>query len=73
MQRFSMKKHIFYFAAILMLFISTINEATAQHYKLRQTSNMMGMKTEKTIYVKGMRKRTEDPGMMGMTQKPRHH
>ena len=68
MQRFSMKKHIFYFAAILMLFISTINEATAQHYKLRQTSNMMGMKTEKTIYVKGMRKRTEDPGMMGMTK-----
>ena len=28
----------------------------------------MGMKSESTIYVKGMRKRTESGGFMGMTQ-----
>ena len=38
----------------------------AQQYKLRQSNGMMGMKSESTIYVKGMRKRTESVGMMGM-------
>ena len=38
----------------------------AQQYKLKQVSNMMGMKTESTVYVKGSRKRTEGGGIMGM-------
>ena len=36
-----------------------------QHYKLRQTTSMMGMKSETTIYVKPNRKRTEAGGYMG--------
>lgn len=36
-----------------------------QHYKLRQSTSMMGMKQESTIYVKPMRKRTESSGYMG--------
>lgn len=36
-----------------------------QNYKLRQSSSMMGMKSDITIYVKPMRKRTETSGMMG--------
>lgn len=54
-------------------FLATIlisNPAGAQQYKLKQTSSMMGMKTESTIYVKGMRKRTETGGMMGMPPQP---
>lgn len=38
-----------------------------QQYKLRQSTGMMGMKSESTIYVKGMRKRTESGGYMGQT------
>ncbi len=40
--------------------------AQVQQYKLRQNSEMMGMKTESTIYVKGSRKRTEPGAVMGM-------
>ncbi len=49
---------------ILITFLA--NPANAQQYKLKQSSNMMGMKSESTVYVKGMRKRTEGEGMMGM-------
>ena len=50
--------------------LSSRNEANAQQYKLRQSTNMMGMKSESTIYVKGMRKRTESAGMIGMPAPP---
>lgn len=39
--------------------------AAQQNYKLRQTTSMMGMKSETTIYVKPNRKRTEAGGYMG--------
>ncbi len=47
--------------------LATANTVTAQQYKLRQSTSTMGMKSESTIYVKGMRKRTEGGGYMGMT------
>jgi hypothetical protein len=65
-----MKKHFFFFAAIIIVLSFTTNDALAQQYKIRQTSNMMSMKTESTIYVKGMRKRTEAGSMMGMPAPP---
>jgi hypothetical protein len=48
-----------------ILFLSS-SRLHAQQYKLRQVTTMVGMKSESTIYVKGMRKRTEGGGMMGM-------
>ena len=57
----------FYFTAALILILSTGNTAVAQQYKLRQTTSMMGMKSESTIYVKGMRKRTEGGGYAGIS------
>ncbi len=33
---------------------------------MRQVTHMSGMKSETTIYVKGMRKRTEGGGFAGM-------
>lgn len=65
-----MKKHFLLFVAAVLLLLFTTNESSAQQYKLRQVNNMMGMKTESTIYVKGMRKRTESAGMMGMPAPP---
>lgn len=61
-----MRKLFFFVMAVLIAEFLAINPAGAQQYKLRQVNNMMGMKTESTIYVKGMRKRTESQGMMGM-------
>lgn len=62
-----MRKYVFGIAASL-IFISITTESTAQQqYKLRQVNNTMGMKSESLIYVKGMRKRTEGGGVMGMT------
>ena len=66
-----MRKPFFCFTAILIIFLSAGNEARGQQpYKLRQVNNMMSMKTESTIYVKGMRKRTEPGSMMGMPAQP---
>ena len=65
-----MKKHLFFFTVILLAAISTSNQAGAQEYKLRQTNSMMGMKSESTVYVKGMRKRTEPGSTMGMPAQP---
>lgn len=58
-----MKPLLFY---ILVLAFSASNQISAQQYKLRQVTNMMNMKNESTIYVKGMRKRTETSGYMGI-------
>jgi hypothetical protein len=65
-----MKKSLMYVTALLIMGISVGNRAGAQQYKLRQVNNMMSMKTESTIYVKGMRKRTEAGSMMGMPAPP---
>jgi len=55
------------FPAVILFTITGINNTThAQQYKLRQSTEMMGMKTESTVYIKGMRKRTEGGSMMGM-------
>ncbi|HMK27202.1 MAG TPA: hypothetical protein VK483_14315 [Chitinophagaceae bacterium] len=66
-----MRKSVFFVAAILIVVLSAGNDAHAQQYKIRQQNSMMSMKTESTVYVKGMRKRTE-PGSsaMGMPTQP---
>jgi len=65
-----MKKNALCFIAVMITALLTDNKANAQQYKLRQVTSMMGMKTESTIYVKVMRKRTESAGMMGMPAPP---
>jgi hypothetical protein len=64
-----MKRIIYFFlpGAALLLFTDA---AEAQQYKLKQSTGMMGMNSSSTIYVKGMRKRTESSGMMGMPAPP---
>ena len=52
---------------VTAMVIIVLNEnAAAQQYKIRQVTNMMGMKSETTVYVKGVRKRTEGGGFAGM-------
>lgn len=65
-----MKKSLFFFTTILIALLSISNTAGAQQYKLRQVNNMMGMKSESTVYVKGMRKRTETGSSIGMPTPP---
>ncbi len=52
--------------AIAIILLTTGNTVIAQQYKMRQVTHMSGMKSETTIYVKGMRKRTEGGGFAGM-------
>ena len=40
--------------------------ASAQNYKIKQSTSMSGHNMGSTVYVKGSRKRTENGGMMGM-------
>lgn len=66
-----MRKPFFFSAAILLIGSITGNHVLAQQqYKLRQANTMTSIKTESTIYVKGMRKRTEPGSMMGMPAQP---
>jgi hypothetical protein len=65
-----MKKQLIFFTALLLAVVMVSHKTNAQQYKLRQSTSLMGMKTESTIYVKGMRKRTEPGGMMGMPASP---
>lgn len=58
---------IFFFTILVMAVLLLSNTARAQQYKLRQSTSMAGMKSETTIYVKAMRKRTEGGGYAGMT------
>lgn len=60
----------FLFAGTALVLLSTVNTADAQQYKLRQSTSVSGMKSESTIYVKGMRKRTEGGGFMGAAASP---
>lgn len=48
--------------------LTTAPELSSQEYKIRQSTSLMGMKMESTVFVKGMRKRTESGAMMGMSQ-----
>lgn len=59
-------KKIMCFAVIVSLLFS-VDSYSQNQYKLRQVRSVMGMKMESTVYVKGMRKRTENAPMMGMT------
>ncbi|MES1218828.1 MAG: hypothetical protein ABUT20_25205 [Bacteroidota bacterium] len=61
-----MRKLLLSISAAFIIIISVQTPVQAQQYKLKQSTGMMGMKSESTIYVKGMRKRTENPGIMGM-------
>ena len=65
-----MRRSVILFSAMLFSVLSTGNEARAQQYKLRQANTMMGMKSESTLFVKGMRKRTESAGVTGMGNNP---
>ena len=60
-------RKFFFIITVALVSLSLPNTTNAQQYKLRQATSIMGMKTESTIYVKGMRKRTESGGMMGIT------
>lgn len=55
---------LFLVTSAILVSAGSIN-VSAQQYKLRQTTSMMGMNSESTIYVKGMRKRTEGGSYMG--------
>ena len=77
-----MRKSIFLVVFLVVLGILAGENAQAQQYKLKQVNSMMGMKYESTIYVKGMRKRTEGGAhaMMGgnltddpAMRSPAHH
>jgi hypothetical protein len=61
-----MKKILF----VVIAFIIYQLPALAQQYRMKQTSEMMGMKTETVVYVKKMRKRTEAGATMGMPAPP---
>jgi hypothetical protein len=61
-----MRKLLVSIAVILFTITGVQNAAQAQQYKLKQSNAVMGMKSETTVYIKGMRKRTEGGGMMGM-------
>jgi hypothetical protein len=65
-----MKKTFFLLTIAAIVFLFPDERLEAQNYKLRQVTKLMGMNTESTIYVKGMRKRTEAGGMMGMPAPP---
>ncbi len=58
--------NIFFFVINLLAVLLMADTAGAQQYKLRQSTSMMGMKSESTFYVKAMRKRTEGGGYMGV-------
>ncbi|MFZ9387989.1 MAG: hypothetical protein ACO25B_08915 [Chitinophagaceae bacterium] len=58
------KNHACLWVIVLILIGSSSVPLSAQQYKIRQTTTMMGMESESTVYVKGMRKRTESAGYM---------
>ncbi|MBI5371080.1 MAG: hypothetical protein HZA79_03525 [Sphingobacteriales bacterium] len=59
-----------YFLLLFTAFLFFSPSSNAQQYKLKQSTSMMGMKSESVVYVKGMRKRTEPGTMMGMPAQP---
>ena len=65
-----MPRTFFISIAILITASFICIDSQAQQYKLRQVNIIMGMKSESTIYVKSMRKRTETAAIMGMGNNP---
>ncbi|HVE61688.1 MAG TPA: hypothetical protein VNA26_07710 [Chitinophagaceae bacterium] len=61
-----MGSNVFRIIATMLALVVLNNNAVAQQYKIRQVMSVMEMKSESTIYVKGMRKRTEGGGYAGM-------
>ncbi len=61
-----MKKQYFSYAIVAVFCLLAVAHASAQNYKIKQTTSMNGQKMESTTYVKGPRKRTESGGFMGM-------
>jgi hypothetical protein len=61
-----MRKYQSFGLAIIFVFSLTII-SSAQNYKIKQTVSMNGQKSKTTIYVKGLRKRTEGGGFMRMS------
>lgn len=57
----------FFSLCLLGLFVLSAESLKAQpaQYKIRQVTNTMGMRSEVTVYVKNLRKRTEGGGIMG--------
>src|SRR6187549_1436826 len=61
------RNKIFAILATILAIVASNENVSAQQYKLRQVTSVMSMTSETTIYVKGMRKRTEGGGYAGMT------
>ena len=57
--------NIFAILSSILAIVASNENASAQQYKVRQVTSVMNMKSETTIYVKGMRKRTEGGGYAG--------
>lgn len=57
--------HLSFILAVIMMAFVPVHTG-AQQYKLKQSTGISGMKSESTVYVKGMRKRTESAGFMGI-------
>jgi len=60
------RNNIFAIVATILAIVSSNENASAQQYKLQQVTSVMSMTSETTIYVKGMRKRTEGHSYAGM-------
>lgn len=58
------------FLCFLLACLFSTLASYAQQYKLKQSTSLMGLKAESTIYVKGLRKRTESGSMMGIPVNP---
>ena len=59
-------RHITFLVLMCLLIVAGVTQVSAQNYKIKQVSTMMGQKMESTVYVKAPRKRTEGGGIMGI-------
>ena len=59
-------RHITFLVLVCLLIAAGVAQVSAQNYKIKQVSTMMGQKMESTVYVKAPRKRTEGGGIMGI-------
>ncbi len=59
-------RHITFLVLMCLLTTAGVAQVSAQNYKIKQVSTMMGQKMESTVYVKAPRKRTEGGGIMGI-------
>lgn len=61
-----MKKNIYLALSVSVGLLLSAFNSSSQQYKIHQVKTIMGMKVESTVFVKGMRKRTEGAAMMGI-------